>query len=109
MSEFEHDEIELVRAESENQDIPLLVKNFDAVRSSEVAKPPLESFPTLLDSVDYRRHCFEETKKAWLNQFDPEEFEYHLRAKPSKEHFRYLKQTRRYGSILRNMYRFFEA
>lgn len=104
MSEFEnHNE------NPEGQEEPLLVRNFDLIRSGEVVKPPLESFPTLLDSSDYREHCFEETKKAWLDQFDREELESHLKASPGKEHLRYIKHVRKFGSTLIDMYKFFDA
>ncbi|MDD2807514.1 MAG: hypothetical protein PHW95_03290 [Patescibacteria group bacterium] len=89
--------------------LPLLVKNFDVVRAGEVTKPSLESFPALLDSVKYRQHCFEETKKAWLDQYNPEELLAHVSSKPNKEHYKYQKRVRKYGSMLLNMYRFFDV
>ncbi len=89
-----------------SKEVPLQAANFDTVREGNCDRPPLETFPDFFSSDQYRQYCFDETKKAWIYQFDGKHIAQDLGGVPSSEKLRYLRQIRKFGSILMNVYKF---
>lgn len=96
-------------AQQELAPAPLLVSQFEAMREDPGAEPSLEDFPLVFDRPEYRKHCFEEARKAFLFVFQSQKVADYLASAPSKEGIQYLKKVRRFGLMLKSSYKFFDA
>jgi len=88
---------------------PALVSNFLAIREKPEINPVVADFPEDFYEKKSRQHSFEEAKNAFEFVFDKKKLLHHLEQKENKESFAYLKQVRRHGLILRDLYRFFDV
>src|SRR3989344_3007019 len=86
---------------------PVLVARFESIRKKPPHTPNLKNFNSLFDSGEFRQHCFDEVLKAWQFMFQPETIAAYLHNPQQPEHFKYLKQVRRFGLILKSMYQIF--
>ncbi len=87
---------------------PVLVKNFDAIRVRPNIHPKPEDFSDNFSSLENRQHVFKESRKSFEFVFSKDKFVEHINKPFNKESFRYLKQVRRFGLILRAVYRFLD-
>lgn len=87
---------------------PILVSKFLNIRERPEINPTINDFSGVFKDKKYREHCFKEVKSSFEFIFDKKKLLHHLQKNPNKESISYLKQVRRYGVILRGMYRFLD-
>ena len=87
--------------------VPLLVSRFEQIRQAPSADVTLENMPIVFGESSYREHCFDEAKNSWLTVFNKEKVLRAVTSDPKEEYFRYLKDIRKFGLILKSGYRFF--
>ena len=87
---------------------PVLVKRFKELRSQPKESSLKLEFSSTFEDEGHREHLFQEAKKSFEFVFDKENFIHYLQLEPNKESFNYLKQIRRYGSILKVQFRFLD-
>lgn len=85
---------------------PILVSRFKDIREKPELDPVVGDFSDILVDAEYREHLFEEAKKSFEFILDKEKFRQEIEQESNKESFSYLKQVRRYGLILKAVYRF---
>jgi len=88
---------------------PILVTRFYDIRESVDLTPTLDDFTNILEDEDHRRHFFEEAKRSFEYVRDREKLIKCLEQEPSKENYKYLKNLRRFGLILKAAYRFVDS
>ncbi len=85
---------------------PILVSRFFDIRTRPELNPDEVDFSNIFEDKQYREHIFEEARKAFEFIFDKERFVREIKLEANEESFSYLKQVRRYGLILKALYRF---
>jgi hypothetical protein len=89
-----------------HEGVPLLSARFEVIKNESADKSSLETFPIFFDSDQYREHCFKETEKAWIYEFDQKKIIQSLRGELTNKNFSYLRQVRKFGSVLINVHKF---
>ncbi|MFA6393213.1 MAG: hypothetical protein WCW54_03965 [Candidatus Paceibacterota bacterium] len=89
--------------------VPVLISNFSAIRKNPEISPVVSELPNDFYNKESRRHSFEEARDAFEFVFDKEKLLYHLEQKENEESLAYIKQVRRCGLSLRDLYRFFDV
>lgn len=99
------------KAKGENAlESPVLVDRFYDVKEIPNIDPGAEDFEPVLDRESFRRHLFEQSRKAFLFVLDDEKMRRSLStSEPTEEAFAYLKQVRQFGLILRGNYKFSDS
>ncbi len=90
--------------EYELQHIPSLVANFEVIRKRPHTFVNLDDLHSILSNKSYREHFFHEAETAWQYIFDPDKIAVCLSRRDEKS-YRYLKQVRKFGNVLRSSYR----
>ncbi len=88
---------------------PILAARFSEIRKKPAVNPTVEDFSDIFSDKQYREHSFEEARKAFEFILDKKKFVHHIKEKENEESFSYLKEVRRYGLILRALYRFIDS
>jgi len=65
---------------------PVLVSRFLGIRQQPEINPAVEDFSDLFSDEQYRKHSFEEAKKAFEFIFDKREILQHLRREPNSSY-----------------------
>jgi hypothetical protein len=90
--------------------VPILLENFKEIHNAPLISPAqLEKFPAHIFTQEREwLHSFEEAKKSFFFVYDRDKVLDYMQKEPSEEGFRYLKNIRRLGLILRSHYIFID-
>lgn len=91
-------------ANEQSEAVPVTVSYFNNIKDIPDIHPEVEDFSAIFDDIEYRQHCFEEIKKSFLFVYDKDKIDKSMNALANEDDFRYLKQVRRFGLILRESY-----
>ncbi len=85
----------------------ILLTYFERIKRKPNISPSLNGLSDVF-SKKYRRHCFNEARRAFFLFLSKRKVERFLKCKPSRDRGKYLKKVRRLGIILIVMYIFFD-
>lgn len=100
-------ETELSQSRESEDSEPLLLRNYEVIRSMPDIEPARGDFRELFATKEQRQHYFDAAREAFQTYFDPAETRRRLDGS-SKGNLKYLKKTRRLGLILKANYNFFD-
>ncbi|MCF7833658.1 MAG: hypothetical protein K9L98_00830 [Candidatus Pacebacteria bacterium] len=83
-----------------------LNKYFHYIKEKPNIQPQESEFSDIFDDPKYREYCFNQAKASFKFVFNKELIKSHLNKSANKESLKYLKEIRRYGIILKGVYKF---
>lgn len=90
--------------------IPPLIKHFEDIRTQLNIVPTLDDCDDILAHREARERSFDDALETFKLFFDRNRLLEHMSRRPiNKDSFRYLKQVRQRGLLLRDLFRLFSA
>jgi len=86
-----------------NGEKPKLAVYFEGIRDAKSEKPDLLKIEPVFASKSYRDHAYEEAKKLWDYEYDEVKLKRCLEDEPSDYNFKYVKELRKAGLVMKNM------